>query len=247
MGTDIHARLQHRETYTNRDFLTGKEASETYWATINPPRWWPRAQFYADQITFYEAQYTETRQVEDLQMLIYYRAEWIAGRNYNLFAILADVRNGYGFAGVETGTPWPTIAAGRGIPDGVDIEDKEFPWLGDHSHTWVTVAELLAFDWHGTAQRHTGIVPLAEYRPGVRPTNWCGDIFGRNVLVVEESQVDGLEVVEGTEVHVRQYWDWSAADACGDFVTVTLPSLEQLCVELGNSPDAVRLVIGFDS
>lgn len=28
------------------------------------------------------------------------RWDWYGGRNYDLFAILADVRNGYGFAGI---------------------------------------------------------------------------------------------------------------------------------------------------
>lgn len=247
MGTDIHARVQHPKTYTSLDFFTGKETTETYWATIHPPQWWPRDEWDAKQIAEYEAAYAKTGSVHDLQMLVYYRSQWITGRNYNLFAILANVRNGYGFAGVETGETWPSIAPGRGLPEGVDPEESDYPSLGDHSFTWVTVAELLAFDWHGVTQRHVGIVPLSDYRPGVRPSNWCGGIYGRNILVVEESEVDGLTVPVGTEVHVRQWWRWTAAEACGDFVTVTIPAFARLCEELGQSPEQVRLVIGFDS
>lgn len=41
-------------------------------------------------------------------------------RNYDLFAALADVRNGVGFAGVKTGKAIEPIAMPRGIPDDAD-------------------------------------------------------------------------------------------------------------------------------
>lgn len=52
-------------------------------------------------------------------------------RNYDSFAVLADVRNGSGFAGVKTGEGWDYIAEPRGLPDDFvrgyydeDAEDK---------------------------------------------------------------------------------------------------------------------------
>lgn len=39
------------------------------------------------------------------------------GRNYDLFAILADVRNGRGFAGIVTGTGFDPISDPKGLPD----------------------------------------------------------------------------------------------------------------------------------
>lgn len=48
------------------------------------------------------------------------RAEhWYHNRNYNTFAILADVRNGHGFAGCDTGNGFNPIAMPRGIPGDV--------------------------------------------------------------------------------------------------------------------------------
>lgn len=41
------------------------------------------------------------------------------GRNYNLFAILANVRNGRGFAGVKTGDGYEPIDMPRGLPPDV--------------------------------------------------------------------------------------------------------------------------------
>jgi len=61
------------------------------------------------------------------------------GRNYRAFAILADVRNGYGFAGFDTGDPVVPIAYPRGFPEDLSkelskllyIEDEEEEWLDD--------------------------------------------------------------------------------------------------------------------
>lgn len=247
MGTDIHARVQYRHTGTYHDCLTKTDTPFEHWRTIHPPSWWPRDEWETKYIAELESAYQSNPTADILSSLKYHRAEWIAGRSYNLFAILADVRNGYGFAGVETGTEWPSIAPDRGLPDGIEVDDDEYPWLGDHSHTWLTVTELLAFDWHGTKQTHYGTVALDAYTPGKRPTVWSGGVWGGNILTVDESQVDGLAVPEGMAVYVRQSWEWTAAEACGWFVDEYLPAFQRLCTELGKSPDDVRLVIGFDS
>ena len=44
-------------------------------------------------------------------------------RDYNSFAVLGDVRNGLGFAGVKTGEGFNYITARRGLPDWLEIED----------------------------------------------------------------------------------------------------------------------------
>ena len=77
-------------------------------------------------------------------------------RCYDLFAILANVRNGTGFGGCLTGNGWPSIAADRGFPCGFNPDavaaDPLCPedgpkWMGDHSFTWLGLEELESFDW----------------------------------------------------------------------------------------------------
>lgn len=57
------------------------------------------------------------------------------GRNYLLFALLANVRNNYGVL---------PIIPERGRPDGW-VEPAG--WAAEHSETWYTLEELLDFGW----------------------------------------------------------------------------------------------------
>jgi len=50
------------------------------------------------------------------------REQWYHDRNYNVFGVLADVRNGRGFAGTVTGTGFVPIAEPRGLPSDLSEE-----------------------------------------------------------------------------------------------------------------------------
>jgi len=127
-------------------------------------------------------------------------------RNYDLFAILANVRNGYGFAGVPTGEGFIPIADPRGLPE--DISDelvrlansddiwKEFRdkygagWLGDHSWSWITLEELLSNDWdrYTVHRGHVEIPTWIEWKDSGDkfPKQWSGACWGGNVRVISE-------------------------------------------------------------
>lgn len=84
--------------------------------------------------------------------------EWMTGegepfgwRSYAVFGFLAGVRN---YSGVVP------ISLPRGLPVDIKVphgEDFEY-WLGDHSHSWLSVAELEAFDYDALVEdrRYTG-------------------------------------------------------------------------------------------
>jgi hypothetical protein len=79
-------------------------------------------------------------------------------RNYDAFAILGDVRNGTGFAGIKAGDGFTPLSSRRGIPedtekivvyasDSEEDEDCEITaYLGEHSFSWLTLRELVADD-----------------------------------------------------------------------------------------------------
>lgn len=52
----------------------------------------------------------------------YSHPQFLNDRHYDVFSILADVRNGYGFAGVVTSSGFNPITSGRGIPDDLSEE-----------------------------------------------------------------------------------------------------------------------------
>jgi hypothetical protein len=99
------------------------------------------------------------------KLAIPYEKRFYSGRNYDLFGILADVRNGRGFAGLDTGDGFVPIDDPRGLPVDVSepVKADSDRWDGDgHSHSWFTVAELLAYDWTQTT-KHRGYLPAAKF------------------------------------------------------------------------------------
>lgn len=96
------------------------------------------------------------------------RDTWYHGRNYSLFAMLADVRNGTGFAGTDIGKPVVPIDKPRGLPDDVSAEVKKESdeWGVDgHSHSWFTAGELLRVDWSQPITHHAWVRKRRELLP----------------------------------------------------------------------------------
>jgi hypothetical protein len=115
-------------------------------------------------------------------------------RNYDLFAMLAGVRNGRGFAGIPTGTGFNSISEPRGLPEDVspEVKAESEAWGCDgHSHSWLTVAELLRYDWNQTT-KHTGMVNMwefATFQKTGKPKAWCGDVSGRTIKKISNQEM----------------------------------------------------------
>lgn len=140
MGCDIHMVVQVR----HRD-----EDGREWWRTELPPAWWPRDQWDVKRIAECTAALPDARAAATLA---YNLRDWYDGRDYTLFGILANVRN-------------PTddaIAPGRGLPDQFQVDENgrhetwpaREPWMGEHSFTWVTWREVMAYPWDDP--RHAG-------------------------------------------------------------------------------------------
>ena len=144
--------------------------------------------------------------------------EGIDGRNYDLFGVLANVRNG------TWGDALPPIAERRGLPpDHVRrFDDDEEDQFGDHSFSYVTLAELLAYEWDAPV-RKVGYVTaaFAEAWDGVTPP-------------------DSYSAWSNTGREIR--WTQKRSDGMHGWVETVVPWLQTL-----GAPDDVRLVFGFDS
>lgn len=191
------------------------------------------------------------------------------GRNYDLFAILANVRNGRGFAGILTGGGFNPIAEPRGIPEDASPEYRD--WAGEmggdgHSHSWFTVAELMAYDWTQITS-HRGYVSnckeFARWKYQGKPSGWSGDISGPGIVKKTASQVVAaweqlgkpnlwdettwrkIEVLcdaGAGRLVVDVQWTEPYYESASEFLSSTLPKLWRL-----GAYDDVRIVFFFDN
>ncbi len=141
------------------------------------------------------------------------REGWYEARNYVEFAVLAGLRNH------RMDPPIVPIAPPRGLPIDRDTDSdpaREIMDGTDHSHGWVLLSELLAYDWDQRGEL-TGVIPLRDptYRkPGPRqlgdyegylewqarggpacgpPDGYCGGVGGdRNAVTVDMARADAL-------------------------------------------------------
>jgi hypothetical protein len=190
-------------------------------------------------------------------------------RNYDLFAILGNVRNGTGFAGCDTGDGFDPMSDNRGIPE--DISDEAREALSDeHSSTWVTLSEILAYDWDRTTKSR-GWVDAVTFEKwdrrkefGYTPTSWSGGIIGAGIkhvsneemrVIVENEIGDkrGSAYMQAMEEFKSKYaayytqveWDNSYSNYAAQLWFKVLPKMLNLGRVYGF--DNVRLVMDFDS
>lgn len=174
-------------------------------------------------------------------------------RNYDLFAILANVRNGRGFAGVLTGTGFKPISLPRDLPEDVTAEVKRESdtWGCDgHSHSWLLIKELLSYDWEGQTTTQYGVVGEEEYRQfkqSGKPESWAEDTWGHHVVKVSNAEMDQilsgqLEREPDKSYHTAVQWQEPYKQAVGKYWFNTLDELAKL-----GKPEDVRLVFWFDN
>jgi hypothetical protein len=192
------------------------------------------------------------------------------GRSYNLFAILANVRNGRGFAGCKTGEGFAPISLPRGIPEDASAEYREIVdcWDCDgHSHSYHTLRQLLDYDWVQSTQLQ-GWLDVATWldwsrwarEQGFGPESYSGFVSGQSVqhLTTEQMDklVDGKIYLRGNEradfvkqhegFYGQAFWQVPYYRAAGGFMSETIPQL--LAIAGGvEGIDNVRIVFFFDN
>lgn len=165
MGTDIHLYVEHR--------VNGRWESADKW-TADP--------------------YVEDEDRKGGEIYVDYKDAYYHDRNYNLFAILADVRNGRGFAGMDTGDGFVPIVPPRGLPHDLSPALAAYIARGavDHTPSWLTVAELMAYNW--TQKTHLrGVVNPSEWarwRDHGSPNSWSEDISGGSIRKVKPADME---------------------------------------------------------
>lgn len=173
-------------------------------------------------------------------------------RNYDLFAILADVRNGYGFAGCDTGDGFvPILDERRGVPDDVtelvkkDIDEWD---IDGHSHHWLTLKEIIDYDWSQTTKSrgYVGAGGYEHFKKYGKPDGWCG---GGNFTVVSNDEMDKL-IAEDSELlkgflKTQVEWETTYYEEAGERWWTVVEQMKELAKDVG--PEKFRIVFFFDN
>lgn len=150
-----------------------------------------------------------------------FRDEPQIGRNYDLFSILAGVRNG------TWGKEIKPISEPRGLPEDIseEVKEKSDYWDSDgHSHSYLLLKELKNYNWEQKIQ-HSAFVSKkqkAEYeKSGKLPT--CYSAY--------------------SSIGVEMKWEEKMKDTIGKyFFTKIMPELEKL-----EKWGKVRIIFWFDN
>lgn len=175
-------------------------------------------------------------------------------RNYDLFGMLADVRNGTGFAGCGTGDGFVPISQPRGLPNDVSeyVKGESDEWGGDgHSHSWLTVKDLVDYDWTQKTNKF-GYVTSSEYARYLRcgaPNSWCGGVGGPGVAVIANEDMylramSETQEDDGLHYYTQIKWPVTYSEAVEEFYTWSLPKLKELA---SDALEDVRIVFWFDN
>lgn len=195
--------------------------------------------------------------------------QFLTSRNYDLFGILANVRNGYGFAGTPTGAGYVPMFAPRGVPNNASSEYKavvERYGADGHSHSWASVAEIMAYDWTQKTTKTGWVNPeqRAEWKSRGKPQEWASMIAGGNVKHLSEAEFSrawaavagGINPYWNIEKNLAAFvtelgggtpvcevsWPKFYYEAGAELLGEVLPRLWRL-----GKPDDVRIVFFFDN
>lgn len=191
-------------------------------------------------------------------------------RNYAAFGILAGVRS----------DTFPPISEPKGLPTDFHVTlekdehgyERETPDTGDHSKTWLSLEEILDYDW-AQVRNLSGFVDARQFKDWdwVRdweetydrrsfanyPKGYCAGVGGGKVRIVSNEEMRAYVKENGERLlrrpeseweqpvhrYTRVEWPVLASVAAGRFWQVTVPQM----VAVQRKGREVRAVFGFDS
>lgn len=167
-------------------------------------------------------------------------------RSYILFAILAGVRNSYQV------TP---ISAPKGLPSDISEVAKEradYWGVDGHSHSYLTVAELSAFDGDQGFQQEGWVSPenYKRWKENGSPDMWSRSVGGGGTDHVTHYDMEnfiadnGEYYSFGRTPYTLVQWKNSYKDCVGSFHTWSVPKLRELA---GDDLESIRIVFWFDN
>lgn len=201
-------------------------------------------------------------------------------QNYAEFAILAGVRNEFGIVPVAQprGLPPDMSSKLREINSNHYSASREDEWerlreehavtygdghLGEACHSWLTLEELLAYNWNQRANFEGVVGPkeFATFLADGKPKSYSGGVSGRGVkfvsndamrrfveagLAAERDELHGpLGVSNKWNIYTDIEWTESYKEAAPDLHARFIPELTRWATAHRFPPEDVRIVFGF--
>ncbi len=204
----------------------------------------------------------QTIEEDEGHTYVEWKKQIYTGRNYDLFAVLADVRNGRGFAGIDTGDAYIPISTPRGVPHDATEEFEKIvkSWdMDGHSHSYLSLLELISTDeyWNqGTKKR--GWVSMSEYvkfQAEGEPSSYSGGVHGASIQHVSNEEMDALldkgirdksfEQGFGGEYYTQVEWGKTYRES--SYIDEIIRPLNGLAEEYGVTKEEIRIVFFFDN
>lgn len=256
MGTDIHMMVEVQKD--NGEWVAIKAIPKKANCFVSA---WKEAYEKPE----HERDYLDRFNAENYQVLLEDGGmyQWVEPpRNYRLFAILGNVRN---FAGTlhgdlgenEYSPVFNYITDNRGVPEDASPEYLRLvkDWGEDgHSHSFVTVQEILDFDFDQVAKMK-GFVDEENYRKFVeegKPERWCGYVGGGSIEIVSNDEMYDLVFNKHVPYDERYYtqveWNVTYRDCCKFLLDNIIPEVMEVTKDMVNGDwNKVRFVFFFDS
>lgn len=195
-------------------------------------------------------------------------------RNYDTFGMLADVRNGFGFAGCDTGDAYEPIAEPRGLPSEFIVDDdynhlldfeffSEFDekrsspftriWMGDHSHSWLLLSEMKNYVKKNEHRKRNkrGYVTEATYLAfrdkGFKFVEWSNGVYGDNIISMTSEQYEALDKKFPLRKEIYVQAEWTENYDENKKLVEIIAALESLAQKYSVGTGDIRFVFGFDS
>ena len=173
-------------------------------------------------------------------------------RNYDEFAILANVRNGYGFAGCDTGDAIRPISMPKGLPEDVSspIKRESDKWGGDgHSHSWLTAKEIKDYLAEDLKKIQRGWVTVPTYKQFIETGNpypCCGMVDGSQIMRVPQKDCEKIQAENPDKiVYTKIEWTEYAKDCAPWLFNECLNQL--MAKSSDGTGEDIRLVFWFDN
>lgn len=242
MGCDIHIFVE-KKIGDKWVAICGKDPMEEYYrkhyieVMSNPELPMDRKKYWINK-------YTEHRK-PCLENWIY------DGRNYSLFSLLADVRNGIRsrfYNKPATGRYIKPISDPRGLPDDASpevLETSEFWNCNGHSRSYFTLKELQDYKPKDKI-KYRNLVTKTEYEEFLKtgsPKSWCG---GSNAKIISNEEMEQwirgeVNYADGEFIQTILEWEEDVIES------TELNEIIEKLAKLGGDPENVRIVFWFDN